>query len=253
MKKTLNFLQKYAGTFAILFVIFFGYKFVTDAEILGRYLFPQVGDIGQSFVEKWPEMLLNLKASMLLLIPGLVIGVLVALAIGIPMGLRVKLRRALYPIIYGTSMIPVVLLSPFAVHIAPTLRAAGLFLVVWGTIWSMLFATINGIMTIDKRYLDNATALELKGVKRLVKVILPAALPSMAGGFVTSVRQAFISLVFAEMYGTRAGLGYFVRAYSELSFFQHVWSGFLLIAAVMIIFMQIIERSKDKLLKWTIN
>ena len=150
-------------------------------------------------------------------------------------------------------MIPVVLLSPFAIHMAPTLRSASMFLVIWGTMWSMLFATINGIMTIDKRYLDNATTLELGGLKRLVRIVLPAALPSMAGGFVSSVRSAFLSLIFAEMYGTKLGLGYFVKANADLGRFENVWSGFLFMAFVMVIVMQLVEVVKNRMLHWTID
>ena len=36
---------------------------------------------------------------------------------------------------------------------------------VYNIVWATLFATITGIMTIDKRYLDKAATLELTGVK----------------------------------------------------------------------------------------
>lgn len=253
MNRVKAFIKNYGGTVLIFLAVFMAYKIATDMQYLDRYLYPQVGTIVESFRTSWPDMLQNLKASFGLLIPGMTSGVLIALAIGIPMGLSLKLRKTIYPIVYSVSMIPVVLLSPFAIHMAPTLRAASMFLVIWGTLWAMLFATINGIMTIDKRYLDNATTLELTGLKRLVKIVLPAALPSMAGGFVSSVRSAFLSLVFAEMYGTKLGLGYFVKANSDLGRFENVWSGFLFMAFVMVIVMQLVEIVKNRLLHWTID
>lgn len=253
MKRVVSFFKDYIGTILILLAIFLGYLIVTEAAILDRYLFPQVSSIGAAFQKYWLEMLQGLKASFGLLIPGVVSGVLLALALGIPMGLNKKFRKTVHPIVYAFSMIPVVLLSPFAIHIAPTLRSASMFLVIWGTVWSMLFATINGIMTIDKRYLDNATVLRISGWKRLVRIILPAALPSMAGGFVTSMRSAFLSLIFAEMYGTKLGMGYFVKANSDLGYFNKVWSGFLFMALVMVVLMQLIEKGKDRLLRWTID
>lgn len=253
MKKLRSFVGDYIGTVLIVLVVFLAYMFATDSELLDRYLFPQVGNIGEAFQEYWPEMLQNLKASFELLIPGVLLGIFIALFIGIPMGLNKRFRKTLHPIVYSFSMIPVVLLSPFAIHIAPTLRSASMFLVVWGTVWSMLFATINGIMTIDKRYLDNATVLGVSGLKRLVKIILPAAFPSIAGGFVTSMRSAFLSLIFAEMYGTKLGMGYFVKANSDLGYFSKVWSGFLFMAVVMVVLMQLIEKLKDRILHWTID
>ncbi|WP_303150554.1 ABC transporter permease [uncultured Cloacibacillus sp.] len=253
MKYIVSFAKDYIGTVVIVLSVYFAYMFATDTQILDRYLFPQIGNIGEAFKKYWPEMLQNLKASFELLIPGVICGVSFALLIGVPMGLSRRFRKTLHPIIYSFSMIPVVLLSPFAIHIAPTLRAASVFLVIWGTVWAMLFATINGIMTIDKRYLDTATVLGVTGFKRLYKIILPAAFPSMAGGFVTAMRSAFLSLIFAEMYGTKFGMGYFVKSNSDLGYFAKVWSGFLFMALVMVVLMQIIEKTKDYILRWTID
>ncbi|MBQ3405276.1 MAG: ABC transporter permease subunit [Oscillospiraceae bacterium] len=253
MKKVGTFFKNYIATIIIIAFLIFYYEQGSRSGRLDGYLFPPIREIGDSFATMWPVMLQNFRASLELLIPGLLLGLVIALAIGIPMGLSEKVRRALYPIVYAASMIPVILLSPFAVHAAPTLRSAAMFIVVWAALWATLFSSINGIMTIDKRYLDKATTLELHGFKRLVHVILPAALPSIAGGLVTSVRSAFLGLVFAEMYGTRVGLGYFVRYYSDLGYFEHVWSGFLCMAVFMIVFMQILEVGKNRLLRWTIN
>lgn len=253
MNKLKNFAKDYIGTVLILLGILLAYFVATETERLDRYLFPQVTKIGSTFVEFMPKMLENLRASFELLIPGVTVGVLIALIIGVPMGLNRRFRKTLHPIVYAFSMIPVVLLSPFAVHIAPTLRAASMFLVVWGSMWSMLFATINGIMTIDKRYLDCATTLGVSGLKRLMRIVLPAALPSMAGGFVTSMRGAFLSLIFAEMYGTMRGMGFFVKNNADIGYFNRVWSGFLFMAIVMVAVMQVIEKVKDRMLRWTIE
>ena len=115
------------------------------------------------------------------------------------------------------------------------------------------FATITGIMTIDKRYLDKAATLELTGVKRFMKVILPAASPSILAGFVNSLRSSFVMLVFAEMYGGGSGMGYFVKKNSELGVFANTWVGFIFMVIVLVVVMQIFEKVKEQLLKWTID
>ena len=97
-------------------------------------------------------------------------------------------------------------------------------------------------MTIDKRYLDKAATLELTGVKRFMKVILPAASPSILAGF-----------VFAEMYGGGSGMGYFVKKNSELGVFANTWVGFIFMVIVLVVVMQIFEKVKEQLLKWTID
>jgi len=167
----------------------------------------------------------NMLASFKLLIPSVTVSLLIALFLGTIMGMNTRVREVLYPVIYAFSVIPSILLSPFELLMAPSLFSASVFLIVYNIMWSTLFATITGIMTIDKRYLDKAATLELRGFKRLIKVILPAASPSILAGFVNSLRSSFVMLVFAEMYGAGQGMGYFVKKYAELGIFANTWVG----------------------------
>lgn len=120
--------------------------------------------------------------------------------------------------VYSISVIPSILMSPFALLMAPSFRIASLFLVVYNTIWATFFATINGIMTIDKVYLDKAKTLELNPVEKMFQVILPAAMPSIMSGFITSLRGSFVVLVYAEMYGAKFGMGFYVKKLQNMDF-----------------------------------
>lgn len=106
-------------------------------------------------------------------------------------------------------------------------------------------------MTIDKRYLDKAETLQLKGFKKLTKVILPAASPSIIAGFINSLRSTFVMLVYAEMYGSKYGMGFFVKKYAEFGLYDYTWAGFLFMVVVLVIVMQVFEGIKKHLLRWT--
>ena len=60
-------------------------------------------------------------------------------------------------------------------------------------------------------------------------------------------------LVYAEMYGAKYGMGYFVKKYSEYGLYGETWAGFVFMVVVLVIVMQIFERIKNYLLKWTIH
>lgn len=187
------------------------------------------------------------------MIPSIIIAGIIALIVGTWLGMNTRVREVVYPVIYSISVIPAILMSPFALLLAPSFRTASLFLVIYNTIWATLFATINGIMTIDKRYLDNAATLELHGFRRMRKVILPAASPSIMSGFINSLRGSFVVLVYAEMYGAKYGMGYYVKKYSEYGLYDRAWCGFVFMVVVLVVVMQIFERVKNHMLKWTIH
>lgn len=253
MKKISDFAKQYWITVLIFIALFFIYKFLTDNRMLDPVLFPTVEKIGDAITRNWDTMPANFVSSMAILIPSLIIGAIVALGLGVPMGLFMRFRKTIYPLIYAISVIPAILLSPFALHMMPNFFMASIFLIVYGSIWALLFSTINGIMTIDKRYFDNADTLKLTGFKRLTKVILPAAMPSIMAGMVTSLRGAFLMLCFAEMYGSQYGMGYFVKRYADMGLFDNMWAGFVFMTIVLVIIMQIFERVKNYVLRWTID
>lgn len=253
MNKIKTFIKKYWITFCIFLGLVFLYVYLTSHHLVNPYLFPSTEKIKQAFIDNKHMMFGNMMASFKLLIPSVIVSLLIALLLGTLMGMNKRLREILHPVIYAFSVIPSILLSPFVLLLAPTLFAASVFLIAYNIVWATLFATITGIMTIDKRYLDKAATLELSGCKRLVYVILPAASPSILAGFVNSLRSSFVMLVYAEMYGAGEGMGFFVKKYAELGIFANTWVGFIFMVIVLVIVMQIFEVIKKYLLKWTIE
>ncbi len=60
-------------------------------------------------------------------------------------------------------------------------------------------------------------------------------------------------LVFAEMYGTEFGMGYFIKKYSLFGLYSNVWSGFLFMVVVLVVVVQVFEKIQNRLLKWTLD
>lgn len=245
--------KKYWITACIFVGLIALYTYMTETGQANPFLFPTVDAIGKAFADNRETMVLNLFASFKLMIPSIFFSVLIALTVGTILGMNEKLREALHPVIYTFSVIPSILLSPFVLLLSPNFYVASIILIVYSTTWATLFATITGIMTIDKRYLDKAATLELKGIQKMTKIILPAASPSILSGFVNSLRSTFIMLVYAEMYGAKYGMGFFVKKYSEFGIYSHTWAGFIFMVVVLVIVMQFFEHLKKRLLKWTIH
>lgn len=247
------FIKKYWITCGIFAGLVLLYVVLTNNGLVNPYLFPSTDKIKAAFIDSKDMMFGNAVASFKLLIPSILLSLMAALFLGSIMGLNKRIREILHPVIYAFSVVPSILLSPFVLLLAPTLFSASVFLIVYNIVWATLFATITGIMTIDKRYLDKAETLELRGLKRFLKVILPAASPSILAGFVNSLRSSFVMLVYAEMYGAGEGMGYFVKKYAELGIFANTWVGFVFMVIILVIVMQIFEGLKKHLLKWTID
>lgn len=169
----------------------FTYYYVADVKKLNPYLFPATEKIVTAFMSNKHEMLTNMFASFRLLIPSVIISLVVAVVLGTIMGMNKKIREVLHPVIYAFSVIPSILLSPFVLLLSPSLFSASVFLVVYNIVWATLFATITGIMTIDKRYLDKAATLELTGVKALCEGNTASSKP-VDSGWICKFTEKFI-------------------------------------------------------------
>ena len=71
-----------------------------------------------------------------------------------------------------------------------------------GTVWSMILATEHGVKNIPPIYLRAARTMGSKGMHTWMKVILPAAFPSILGGMKQGWAFAWRSLMAAEIYVT---------------------------------------------------
>lgn len=233
--------------------LFLVYNYISSGGAVDAFLFPPLAKVWGAFLENSDTMFKNMIASFSLMIPSVVIAVIIALAVGIILGLNKRLREIFLPMIYTCSVVPSILLSPFALLLAPSFKAASLFMITYSILWPTIFGTINGITTIDKRYLDTADTLELKGIKKMIKVVLPAALPSIMSGFNTSLRGSFTMLVFAEMYGASYGMGYFVKKNADYGLYANVWSGFIFMVVVLVLVVTIFEKIKDRMLRWSME
>ena len=251
MNKVLGFIKKYWPTALIFVGLVVFYCVIANFKLVNPYLFPTTDKIVRVWVESKDLFLPNMLFSFKLLFPSVIFAVLIALSLGSLMGMNKRIREVLHPVIYAFSVIPAILLSPFVLLLAPSIFVASVILITYNIVWATLFATITGIMTIDKRYLDKAATLETTGLKRFFHVILPAASPAILAGFVNSLRSSFLMLVFAEMYGGGAGMGYFVKKYADLGLFEYTWAGFVILVIVLIIVMQIFEQIKKRMLRWT--
>lgn len=251
MKK---FLKNNFSVIMIGVCIVIAYILLTDVfHVLSNFLFPSIKDVIMLIPDYIGMLFEGLRSSLLLLITAYVLAVLCAISLGTLIGLKKGLRKNMTPYINAFSAVPVPLLTPYAIHIFPTFKLASIFLIWIAAFWVILGTTIGAVMSIDKRYLENAATLEMPKIEKLFKVILPAASPTILVGCTVALNLSFMMLAVAEMFGATSGMAYFVQYYSDFARFDLVMLGFLFTALVLVLIMYIFDLIKHRILHWTIN
>ena len=103
----------------------------------------------------------------------------------------------------------------------------------------MLINTAFGVATVRRDWLNVAKTLELGNMRTAMRVILPAAAPTIFTGMRISIGIAWLVIVAAEMLVGGTGIGYFVwNEWNNLSI-TNVINAILLIGVVGMILDQV--------------
>jgi NitT/TauT family transport system permease protein len=83
-----------------------------------------------------------------------------------------------------------------------------------------------------------------------LRVIVPAALPSIFSGLRIALPLALTVVVVTEMIGDTQGLGYYITVWSTRFQYAHVYAGILAIGVCGLILDTIVTQSRRRLLPW---
>lgn len=159
----------------------------------------------------------------------LLLGYFVGIAIGLPLGLLTSTSDYFHDTIgalaLGMQTLPSVCWVPLALLWFGQTEIAMLFVVVMGTVWSVVLATDTGARTIPPIYARAARTMGSEGFDKWTRVILPASLPFVVSGMKQGWAFAWRSLMAAEIFVTILtgfGLGHLLQYGRELSAMDQV-------------------------------
>ena len=136
----------------------------------------------------------------------LLLGYAAGLVFGIPLGLltaRFKLCQDTIGLLaLGLQTLPSVCWAPLALLWFGQTEAAMFFIVIMGSLWSVLLATESGVRNIPPIYVRAARTMGSLGLHTWGKVILPASMPFVVSGMKQGWAFAWRSLMAAEIYVT---------------------------------------------------
>jgi nitrate/nitrite transport system permease protein len=133
---------------------------------------------------------------------GFLLACLVAIPLGFVIGMSPLLRRALDPFIQVLKPISPLAWMPLALYTIKDSSTSGIFVIFICSVWPMLINTAFGVSAVKREWLNVASTLEVKPLRKAFQVILT--------GMRISMGIAWLVIVAAEMLVGGTGIGYFV-------------------------------------------
>lgn len=135
-----------------------------------------------------------------------------AVIIGVPTGLMIfysrMVEKAVYPLLVALQTIPKVVLAPLLVLYLGYGWAPKIFLAFLISFFPIVIATVVGLQTLEKTMVNLLRSMGATEAQTFFKLRLPAALPSMFGGFKVAIGLSVIGAVIGEYVAAERGLGY---------------------------------------------
>lgn len=199
---------------------------VPPPEMVGEYLWASIVDG-------------TLLAASAVTLKRLLLGYVFGILLGLPLGLltaRFKVcQDTLGLLALGLQTLPSVCWVPLALLWFGQTELAMFFVVVMGTLWSVIIATDNGVRSIPPIYARAARTMGSRGIHTWIHVMLPAALPFVVSGMKQGWAFAWRSLMAAEIYVTILsgfGLGHLLHYGRELNAMEQVIGVMLIIVVI---------------------
>src|SRR5262249_9427643 len=141
---------------------------------------------------------------------GTILGVVPGVLLGLTMGIFPWCRAVLQPIIAILYPLPRIALFPLLLIIVGLNETSNILMVALGPFFTMVIATMAGVIDVDPIYLDVANRFNTNARDLYFKVMLPAALPVVFGGLQISLGLALMTTTAVEYLNAEVGLGYLI-------------------------------------------
>ena len=234
-----------------IYVLLIAWTLATaKGNLLREVLFPAPGRVLRQLIEDREKIAVNIRSSLGIIIKGYLLAAIVAIPAVLFIGWKNRLGNAATYIAKFCSAIPPIVYIPYGIALLPTFQSVSVFVIFLAAFWPILAGTMSGVINVDRKVIDSAKVLNVSGGTMLFSVILPASLPQIFVGCNQGLTVAFVLLTSAEMIGARAGLGYYVKNYSDFGDYTRTIVGILLIGIVVVGITFLFNKLQQYLLRW---
>jgi NitT/TauT family transport system permease protein len=126
--------------------------------------------------------------------------------------------------------VPATTLIPIAIVLFGLGAKMKLAVVAYSMAWIVLMNTVYGVRNLDRQTVVSALAMRFRRRDRVLKMLIPSALPSIMTGVRVAAGVGFVVTLSAELLGATTGVGTVLLLYQNSEQPDYVYAGVLLVS-----------------------
>jgi ABC-type nitrate/sulfonate/bicarbonate transport system permease component len=146
---------------------------------------------------------------------GYVGAVVLAVPLGIAFGWYRRLSYMADPWLNLMNSLPRIALLPLIVLWVGIGIESKITVVFLGAFFSVIIPTVQGVRTVDRRFLDVAQSFGASQRRLFTSVVVPATVPYIVTGLRLGIGRALIGVVVGELYAQTDGIGIMITRASQ--------------------------------------
>jgi NitT/TauT family transport system permease protein len=197
------------------------------------------------------ESLINIAASLRRMAIGLSLAVVVAIPLGLMMGRSNAVASFFNPLLMVTYPVPKAALMPLLMlwlGVGDVTKTLVIFL---GVSLPIIYHSFQGAKAVEEKMLWSGAAMGLSAWQRLIRIVLPAALPEILTGCRTGLVLALITMVTSEMIARQSGAGNILFNALDMGQNDTVFAMIIIIGAMGILLDAAFEKLRSSLVRWS--
>ena len=172
----------------------------------------------------------NVGASVERVALGFGAALLVAIVLGALVGTSRTAERLIDPTLQAIRSVPSLAWVPLILLWLGIGETAKITLIAIGAFFPIYVSLASGIRNVDRKLIEVAHMLGLRGAALAVRVLVPAALPQLLVGARIGLTQAWLFLVAAELLAATRGLGFLLTEGQQIARTDEILVAVLLFA-----------------------
>lgn len=197
------------------------------------------------------ESLINILASLRRMALGFAVAVLISIPLGLLMGRSRSVAAFFNPLLMVVYPVPKAALMPIIMlwlGVGDITKTLVIFL---GVSLPVIYHSFEGAKAVEEKMLWSGAAMGLSPAQRLVRIVLPAALPEILTGCRTGLVLALITMITSEMIARQSGAGNILFNALDMGQYDTVFAMIIIVGAMGICFDAIFERVRARLVRWS--
>ncbi len=175
---------------------------------------------------------------------------IIAFPLGIIIGYHRLANRYLSPFIFLTYPIPKIVFLPIFLILFGLGDLTKIFMVALIVGYQILVATRDGVLAIDKKYIDSFRAMGRNSIQAVRHVTIPAALPHAFTALRIGTGASIAVLFFVESFATNQGMGYFImESWSRIDY-ERMFTGIIGMSLLGVLIYELINYLERTVCAW---